>query len=64
MTYEEIREEAQNLWAKLVQEDEENAVRIMKKVEIIFGRQIKLSEILEDQKDLYYLVLLEMRDLV
>lgn len=64
MTYEEIREEAQNLWVKLVQNDEENAVRIMKKVEIIFGRQIKLSEILEDQKDLYYLVLLEMRDMI
>lgn len=64
MTYEEIREEAQNLWLKLIQEDEENAVRIMKKVEIIFGRPIKLSEILEDQKDLYYLVLLEMRDMV
>ena len=36
---------------------------IMKKVEIIFGRQIKLSEITEDQTDLFYLALLDMRDM-
>ena len=49
MTYEEIRAEASFLWTKLVEKDEENAARILKKVEIIFGRQIKLSEITEDQ---------------
>ena len=63
MTYEEIRAEASSLWTKLVEKDEENAARILKKVEIIFGRQIKLSEITEDQKDLFFLVLLEMRDM-
>ena len=64
MSYEEIRAEASDLWTKLVAADEENAARILKKVEMIFGHSIKLSEIMEDQKDLFYLVLLEMRDMV
>lgn len=63
MNYEEIRAEASNLWSKLIERDEENAARIMKKAEIIFGRSVKLSEITEDQKDLMFLVLLEMRDM-
>ena len=41
----------------------DNAARILKKVEIIFGRPIKLSEITEDQTDLFYLALLDMRDM-
>ena len=63
MSYEEIRTEASNLWKVLIEEDEENAIRIMKKVEMTFGRSLKLSEITEDQTDLFYLVLLDMRDL-
>lgn len=63
MSYEEIRAEASELWKELIEQDEENAIRIMKKVEMTFGRSIKLSEITEDQTDLFYLVLLDMRDL-
>ena len=63
LSYEEIRAEASQLWKELIEQDEENAVRIMKKVEMTFGRSIKLSEITEDQTDLFYLVLLDMRDL-
>jgi hypothetical protein len=63
LSYDEIRAEASTLWKELVEADEENATRIMKKVEIIFGRQIKLSEITEDQTDLFYLALLDMRDM-
>lgn len=63
LSYEEIRAEASELWMTLVKENEENATRIMKKVEMIFGRSIKLSEITEDQTDLFYLVLLDMRDM-
>lgn len=63
MTYEEIRAEASGLWTKLVEADEENAARILKKVEMIFGRQVKLSEITEDQRDLFMLVLMDMRDM-
>lgn len=63
LSFDEIRAEASQLWKELVEQDEENAVRIMKKVEMTFGRSLKLSEITEDQTDLFYLVLLDMRDL-
>ena len=59
-----IREEASNLWNTLVSKDENNASVILKKAEIIFGRPVKLSEITEDQVDLMYLVLLDMRDML
>ena len=63
-----IRTEAEQLWNKLVgpmdNPNVEMAKIILKKAEMIFGRQIKLSEITEDQVDLYNLVLIEMRDLV
>lgn len=68
MTYAEIRAEASNLWKQIVGEgenaDPEKAETVLKKVEMTFGRKIKLSEITEDQKDLFYLVLLDMRDMV
>lgn len=62
--YDEIRAEAQELWGKLIAQNEENAARILKKVEMIFGRPMKLSEITEDQVDLYNLVLIEMREML
>ena len=64
LNYDEIRAEAQSLWKQLIEQNEENAVRILKKVEMIFGRQMKLSEITEDQVDLYNLVVIEMREMV
>lgn len=67
LNYEEIRKKAFNLWVELVGEgenaDAEMAQRILKKVEMIFGRQVKLSEITEDQVDLFNLVVLEMEDI-
>lgn len=62
--YDEIRAEAQELWGKLIAQNEENAARILKKVEMIFGRPMKLSEITEDQVDLYNLVVIEMREML
>ena len=67
MTFQEIRKEASELWATMVgagetEEQQDNARIIMKKVEMVFGHPTKLSEITENQKDLFYLVLLEMRD--
>ena len=62
--YDEVRAEAQKLWTSLIEQNEENAARILKKVEMIFGRQMKLSEITEDQVDLYNLVVLEMREML
>lgn len=58
------RAEAQTLWGNLVGSDPSNADKILKKVEMIFGRKIKLSEITEDQVDLMHLVVLEMRDMM
>lgn len=63
-SYNEIRTEAQTLWAKLVEKDEANVDVILKKVEMIFGRKIKLSEITEDQIDLFELVVDEMKTLL
>lgn len=63
LSYSEIRERASELWTTLVEKDAENAQTILKKVEMIFGRKIKLSEITEDQKDLFNLVLLEMEEM-
>ena len=64
LKFDDVRDEASKLWAKLVTADAGNAEKILKKVEMIFGRKLKLSEITEDQVDLMQLVVLEMRDMV
>ena len=66
LDYAALRNEAATIWSKLVTPDEageEMARRILKRVEMIFGRPMKLSEITEDQTDLLNLVLLDMKDL-
>lgn len=68
LNYKEVREEAFSLWTKLVGTEEnfneENARAILKKVEIIFGHPMKLSEVTEDQVDLLYLAVLDMREML
>jgi len=64
LDYKQVRERASFLWKELVSLDEENASIILKKVEMIFGRPIKLSEITEDQVDLFNLVVLDMEDML
>ena len=67
LDYNALRAEARVLWTRLVGEgdnlNEEMAARIQKRVEMIFGRPIKLSEITEDQVDLMQLVILDMKEL-
>lgn len=63
-SYKAIREEASTLWKTLIEKDPDNAPIILKKVEIIFGRPMKLSEITEDQVDLFYLAVLDMREML
>ena len=63
LDFDTIRDEASKLWGNLVGKDPANADKILKKVEMIFGRKIKLSEITEDQKELFNLVLLDMKDM-
>lgn len=67
LNYNDLMTEARALWVQLVgsgeNADEEMARRILKKVEIIFGRPMKLSEIAEGQEDLLQLAVIEMKDL-
>ena len=67
LDYNALRAEAQELWNKLVGAgdniNEEMARRISKRVEMIFGREMRISEITEDQVDLLQLVVMDMRDL-
>lgn len=63
LNYDAIRAEAQELWTKMTEANEENGPRILVKAEAIFGRPIRLSEITEQQTDLFNLVLLEMKEL-
>ena len=70
LNFNEIRAEAESLWKQLLakgQTDEEKqdiAKTISKKIEMVFGRTMKLSEITEDQVDLFNLVVLDMRDML
>lgn len=64
LSYKQIREEAAEIWKVLVEKNPENAAIILKKVEMIFGRPMKLSEITEDQVDLFNLVLLDMKEML
>lgn len=68
LDFAKIRGEAQEIWMELVtnapeEQGQENAKIILKKIEMIFGRPMKLSEVTEDQVDLMNLALLDMRDL-
>ena len=63
LDFNKVRAEAQNLWTKLVSENEENAVTILKKIEMTMGHKMKLSEFTEDQTDLLALVVAEMREM-
>ena len=61
--------EAKELWTRLVTNEadpvkqQDTAKSILKKIEMIFGHPMKLSEITEDQVDLLELVVVEMRDM-
>ena len=63
LDFNKVRAEAQELWTKLVSENEENAVTILKKIEMTMGHKMKLSEFTEDQTDLLALVVAEMREM-
>ncbi len=63
--YTSLMIEARALWDKLVGEDDsgDNLNKILKKIEMIFGRKIRISEITEDQVDQLELVIQEMRNM-
>lgn len=60
-SFDEIEAEARGLWSKLVDANPENAPKILRKVELIFGRPMKLSEIQEGQEYFYEQVVEAMR---
>lgn len=66
--FSDVRAKAQELWTKLVGSGDnanvEMAQTILKKIEMIMGHKMKLSEFTEDQVDLLALVVMEMEDLV
>ena len=68
LDYNALMAEAGALWKQIVAIDgevnEDAARRVQKRVEMIFGRVVKISEITEDQVDLLNLVVMDMRDLV
>lgn len=66
LDFQTVRSRAQQLWTALVSDDatgEENASTILKKIEIIMGHRMKLSEFSEDQVDLLQLVVDEMEEM-
>lgn len=67
LNYNDLMDEAKAIWSKLVPDTDESsqemAKTIHKKVEMIFGKPTKISDITEDQIDLLNLVVLELRDL-
>lgn len=62
-SFEEIREEARILWDNLIKKDTANAEKIGEIIQEIFGRPVKLSEITKEQKDLFELVVVAMKEL-
>lgn len=70
LDFKALHAEARALWEQILgkatddEEQEQIYATVMKKIEMIFGRKIKLSEILEDQVDLLNLVVMEMREMV
>ena len=64
-TFDELMERAKELWSKLIVGEDElgNFPKINKKIEMIFGHPMKLSEVMEDQKDLLGLVVMELEEM-
>ena len=65
LVFADVRAHAQELWTKLVgnSDNAEMASTILKKIEMIMGHRMKLSEFTEDQVELLQLVVDEMEDM-
>lgn len=68
LDFNKVRAEAQELWTKLVgtgdSANEEMANAILKKIEMIMGHRMKLSEFTEDQCDLLFMAVQDMKDML
>lgn len=67
LDYNALMTEAAELWKEMVgtgdNTNEEMARRILKRVEMIFGKPMKISEISEDQVELLQLVIMDIKEL-
>lgn len=63
-TFLEMMEEAKVLWQKAITTDPQNAALILSVAKEVTGKDIKLSELTEDQADILKLILVEMREIV
>lgn len=61
--FREVQDESRKLWEKLIEENPENIKKIQDIVQRIFGAPTKLSEVPEENQDLFELVLMEMKTL-
>lgn len=60
----EAMKEAEEVWAKLLSEDQENISQMAVIIEQVFGHQIKLSTVTENQQELLELVISEFKNLL
>lgn len=67
LSFDELRKRAQELWTELVGTGDnarpEVAATILKKIEIIMSRKMKLSEFTEGQEELLNLVIMDMEEM-
>lgn len=61
--YEALMAEAKELWGEIVKQDTTKAKAILDRVEKIFGKRMKISEVTEDQVELLPALLDEMKQL-
>lgn len=70
LDFNKIYNEAKEVWTTLIsraatdEQKERIALEMSKKVEIVFGRKIKLSEVTEDQVDMLNLALVELKKML
>ena len=68
LTFNELMNRARELWTQLVGSGEnarpDVAATILKKIEIIMSRKMKLSEFTECQEELLNLVIMDMEDML
>lgn len=64
LNFNRVRDEAASLWKTLIARDEANAEVILKKIEMLMGHKMKLSEFTEDQVDLLNLAVMDMKELL
>ena len=61
--YDDLMEEARNLWGSIVKNDSSKAKEILDMVEKVFGKRMKISEVTENQVELLAILVEDMKQL-